>query len=75
MSRWLEGKPVRDFPVPPEIVFAKVNPRTGRLAAAGEEDAVYMAFAKGALPAKAAPSEPGPAAEGQGNAFFKSDLF
>lgn len=75
MSHWHEGKPVKDFPLPAEIVFAKINPKTGQLAGSGDQNSVYMAFAKGAMPQKSSQLTPDESSGSRGSAFFKSDLF
>jgi penicillin-binding protein 1A len=44
MMKTTEGEPVRDFVVPPEIRIVRVDPRTGRPAAAWTEDPVQVAL-------------------------------
>jgi penicillin-binding protein 1A len=43
--------PVRDFPVPPNVTFARVEPWSGD-PTSPSPDAVYMPFVRGTLPAK-----------------------
>jgi len=54
---WLEfmqaataERPVRDFPVPEGIVFARVDRKTGLLADASSDDSVFQAYRAGAEP-------------------------
>jgi penicillin-binding protein 1A len=54
---WLEfmteanaGKPVRDFTVPEQIVFARVDRKTGLLADASSTDSVFQAYLAGSEP-------------------------
>jgi penicillin-binding protein 1A len=51
--------PVRDFPVPPGIVFAKVDAETGLLALPTTRHVVLQAFKAGTVPTEFAPEEPG----------------
>ncbi len=87
MEEFLKERPVETFPIPPEVILAKINPHSGALAGPDDPSAVYAAFA-GALPAvaRAASSESedgglsaGGGADSSGSsdseAFFKSDLF
>jgi penicillin-binding protein 1A len=46
----LANRPVRDFPVPESIVFARVERKTGLLAGANSDDAVFQAFLAGTEP-------------------------
>ncbi|SMC23699.1 penicillin-binding protein 1A [Desulfacinum hydrothermale DSM 13146] len=74
MEAWLKGKPVKNFSVPPGIVFAKVQPKAHFSKKAPKP--VYMAFKEGTVPQRteAAPSQLG-VKESTSDSFFKSDLF
>lgn len=48
---------VRDFPPPPNVAFARVEPWSGGPAGPGA-DAVWMPFVRGTLPARANPGPP-----------------
>ena len=50
MKNVLEGTPITDFKVPPGIVFAKVDPKTGLLAPAGQKKYIFESFVKGTEP-------------------------
>lgn len=50
----LADRPVRDFPVPEEIVFARIDRKTGLLAEAGSDSAVFQAFLTGTVPTETA---------------------
>jgi penicillin-binding protein 1A len=50
MRAALADRPVRDFPVPESIVFARVDRKTGLLAGANSDDAVFQAFVAGTEP-------------------------
>lgn len=52
MEKALEGRPVRDFPIPEGVVFAKIDPETGLLASPGEKDAVFECFKEGTQPTR-----------------------
>ncbi|MFQ5901114.1 MAG: penicillin-binding protein 1A [Thermodesulfobacteriota bacterium] len=45
-----EDTPIKDFPVPDGIVFARIDPETGLLARPGEKEAVFEAFKAGTAP-------------------------
>ena len=55
MSAVLEGKPVRDFVVPEDIVFAKIDDKTGLLAGPYSKDTVFQAFKQGTQPEEYSP--------------------
>ena len=65
----LKNKPVNVFTVPENVVFAKIDPKTGLLAKPGDENAVFEAFKEGTAPTEttegSAPTE---------DDFFKGDL-
>jgi penicillin-binding protein 1A len=46
----LENRPVREFPIPEPIVFARIDRKTGLLANADSTDAVFQAFLAGTEP-------------------------
>jgi len=48
----LADKPVRDFPVPQGIVFARVSKTTGLLADAGDPSSFFQPFAEGTEPSE-----------------------
>jgi penicillin-binding protein 1B len=50
MAKALAGQPDEPFPVPPDIVFAKIDRATGKLAAYGCEDVIDEAFVDGTQP-------------------------
>jgi len=50
MRTALANRPIRDFDVPEPIVFARVDRKTGLLAGAGNDDAVFQAFLAGTEP-------------------------
>ncbi|MDH3974008.1 MAG: PBP1A family penicillin-binding protein [Deltaproteobacteria bacterium] len=55
MKEVYEGQPVKDFPIPDGIVFAKIDAKTGLLAAPDQtEDIVFEAFKEGTAPTKMA---------------------
>lgn len=47
----LEEAPVHDFEAPEEIVFARIDPKSGKLAAPGSEGSYYQPFLRGTVPA------------------------
>jgi penicillin-binding protein 1A len=65
----LRGKPVNVFTVPENVVFAKIDPKTGLLAKPGDENAVFEAFKEGTAPTETT-EESAPAVDD----FFKGDL-
>lgn len=50
MQRSLGSMPVQNFPVPANVTFALINPRTGRLAKEGSEGSVTECFITGTEP-------------------------
>jgi penicillin-binding protein 1A len=46
----LERRPERDFEVPDDIVFARIDPRSGLLAPPGTPDGYFQAFLEGSEP-------------------------
>ncbi|RLB07896.1 MAG: penicillin-binding protein [Deltaproteobacteria bacterium] len=69
MKKALEAKPVKNFPIPEGIVFAKIDPTTGLLAPPGEKEAIFECFKEGTQPTTFA-SE---ASSTQIEDFLKSD--
>jgi penicillin-binding protein 1A len=53
MTAAVEGKPATVFPVPPGVVFAKIDPGRGVLAAPESPDAVVEVFRAGTVPGAA----------------------
>jgi penicillin-binding protein 1A len=81
MKEWLKNEPVEAFPIPPDVVIAKVNAQSGIVTRADDPNGVYAAFS-GGLPSGGnqygdlggspdSYSSPGSGSE----SFFKSDLF
>jgi penicillin-binding protein 1A len=61
MQRALAGVPIKQFATPPNVTFALINPRTGRLARTGTPGAVQECFISGSEPTsydQAPPAEP-----------------
>jgi len=50
MQTILEGKPVRAFPVPDGVVFAKIDAETGLLAIPESEETIFESFKEGTVP-------------------------
>ena len=50
MQKALAGKPVKNFPIPEGVVFAKIDPKTGLLASPGAKDVVFECFKEGTQP-------------------------
>jgi penicillin-binding protein 1A len=65
----LKDKPVNVFTVPENVVFAKIDPKTGLLAKPEDQNAVFEAFKEGTAPTETT-KESAPAADD----FFKGDL-
>jgi penicillin-binding protein 1A len=65
----LKNKPVNVFTVPENVVFAKIDPKTGLLAKPGDENAVFEAFKEGT-----APTETTEGSAPTVDDFFKGDL-
>ncbi|MBK8940535.1 MAG: PBP1A family penicillin-binding protein [Polyangiaceae bacterium] len=54
-----QGRPATDFPVPPGVVRATIDPKTGMLAAAEQEDGLSEVFLSGTEPTETVkPEEP-----------------
>ena len=52
MKNVLKDTPITDFKVPPGVVFAKVDPKTGLLAPAGQKNYIFESFIEGTEPKK-----------------------
>lgn len=50
MKEALKGKPVKNFPVPEGVEFAKINPATGLLARPDTKNPKFECFKKGTVP-------------------------
>ena len=72
MHAALDPRPLRDFPVPEAIVFARVDRKTGLLADASSSNSVFQAY-----PAGAEPTESVRAAEdtAEGRRLLRMDSF
>jgi len=55
MNSVLKDEPIEDFPMPPDIVTAEIDPETGLLSQKGEDGAITEFFKKGTVPTKYAP--------------------
>jgi penicillin-binding protein 1A len=55
----LEGRPPRDFPAPPGVVFARIDAKTGGLASASSESTLFQAFLEGTEPVESAGDDGG----------------
>jgi len=68
MQAAVGGKPVVDFPVPPGVEFARVDPRTGLLPSTSSGAGMTLPFVSGTVPTGAAPDR-----EGDPQNFFQED--
>lgn len=81
MQEYLRDKPVENFPVPENIVFAKVGRRTGGEAAPEGGREAFAPFVEGTQPSalretpSAGEETGGSGTETTSGSFFKSDLF
>ncbi|MBI5577269.1 MAG: PBP1A family penicillin-binding protein [Deltaproteobacteria bacterium] len=50
MAKALQQVPLRDFPVPPEITFARIDPVTGKALPPGSSDGISLPFKLGTVP-------------------------
>ncbi|MDV2504451.1 MAG: PBP1A family penicillin-binding protein [bacterium] len=66
----LKGEPMATFPVPPGIVFTRVDPKSGLLARSGHEGAAFMPFVEGTEPTTYAR----PKAAASAKDLFRMDL-
>lgn len=82
MKEWLKNDPMESFPIPPGVVFAKVNAGSGMVTRADDPNGVYAAFS-GGPPSETnhygergdRPDAPGYAPASASESFFKTDLF
>ncbi len=58
MRQVLKQLPPMNFPIPDNVVFAKVDPKTGFMAQDGDQDAKVEIFIKGKEPSLGSPSRP-----------------
>ncbi len=72
MKAALAGRPVRDFPVPDEIVFARIDRKTGLLADRSSKETVFQAFLAETVPTATAESEK---TESEGRRALRNDIF
>jgi len=70
MEKAHEGRPIRDFKVPKGVVFAKIDSKTGLLAAPHSKKAIFQAFRQGKEPKEHSP-EPYSPKSGQ---FLQYDM-
>ena len=66
----LKTEPVKVFAVPENVVFAKIDPKTGLLANPGDDNAVFEAFKEGTAPTSDTTGKATPATD----QFYKGDL-
>ena len=71
----LADKPVRDFPVPQGIVFARVSKTTGLLAEAGDPSSFFQPFAQGTEPSERRATAGPDAAQTEGYDLLRNDSF
>lgn len=69
MQEALKKYPLDEFPVPKGIVFARIDPKTGVLASAGNSSAVKEAFVEGTEPTAERTNRQTP----ESNDFFRED--
>jgi penicillin-binding protein 1A len=58
MTEAVKKRPASVFPVPQSVVFAKIDPETGKLSSPESADAVVEIFKEGTVPSAVAPREP-----------------
>jgi penicillin-binding protein 1A len=63
MLHALKDRPVQDFAVPEGVVFARVDRKTGLLAPADDDKAIFMPFREGTAPTEVSPTS----TDGSGN--------
>jgi len=68
MSEVLKDRPVKDFPVPEGVVFAKIDAERGLLASSYSKKTVFQAFKEGMEPTEYTP-RPRTAKAGQFSQF------
>lgn len=72
MQKAHEGMPVREFPVPEGVSYARVDPATGMLAGEGDAAAYMQAFPAGSEPTQRAGA--GALSEGDERALMRMDF-
>lgn len=84
MKEYLKDQPILTFPIPPGIVFAKMNPTSGSISSFDDPSAVFAAFSGSAPPRRKSFAEKQEEDSGfeeatpparPAESFFKSDLF
>lgn len=73
MQKAVEGTPVKDFPVPEDIVFAKIDAKTGKLAAQASDKVIFQAFKQGTAPTEVSVEGAAAAAASHSARFFEMD--
>ena len=58
MKEATKGKPAAEFPRPPGVVTVKIDPKTGKLPYAGQDDAIDEVFLQGTDPTEVAEPTP-----------------
>jgi penicillin-binding protein 1A len=71
MQRALKGKPVRVFPAPKGVVFAKIDAETGLLPNSESKKTIFECFKEGTVPTEQTPK---PDTLIGNDDFFKSDM-
>jgi len=69
MKTVLKGKPINHFPVPEQIIFAKIDPKTGLLASPSTPDPFFECFKEGTAPTRYSEVKASRSTE-----FFKFDM-
>jgi penicillin-binding protein 1A len=72
MGHALAKRPVRDFPVPESIVFARIDRQTGLLADASSSDTIFQSFLAGTEPTETAQTA---RAASEGRRLMRMDSF
>ena len=72
MEKAHDGVPVREFPVPEGVSYARVDPATGMLAGEGDGAAYMQAFPAGSEPTERAGA--GALSEGDERALMRMDF-
>jgi penicillin-binding protein 1A len=72
MTEAVKLYPEGDFPVPPGVVFASIDPNTGRLAPSNSSRSIKEAFIEGTQPTES--SDPLAKSQDSQTEFFKEDL-
>ncbi len=72
MTEAVKSYPEGDFPVPPGVVFASIDPNTGKLAPSNSSRSIKEAFIEGTQPTES--SDPLSSRQEGQTEFFKEDL-